>query len=53
MQVVIPAGVVAGAAFMVNTPDGQQLQVTAPPGSNAGDTIAIVVQPPAPKSMSR
>ena len=33
MNVVIPAGVVAGGQFLINTPSGQQMTVTAPPGT--------------------
>ena len=63
MQVVIPTGLAPGAAFTVQTPDGQMMQVVVPPTSKGGDTIAI--QPvervlpvgatiaPAPQAMQR
>lgn len=47
MQVTVPAGIGPGDAFTIGTPDGQQMQVTCPPNSGAGQVLAISV-PAAP-----
>lgn len=41
MQVTVPAGVGAGQAFLVTTPNGSQMQVVAPMGSMPGTQITI------------
>ena len=46
MQIVVPAGVVAGQPFMVNTPSGL-MQVVCPPGVKAGDPMQVNVPLPA------
>ena len=52
MQVVVPTGLQPGTNFMMQAPDGQMMQVTVPPGSKEGDTIAVTAAA-APQSMQR
>ena len=42
MMLQIPAGVVSGGQFQVQTPSGAMMMVTCPPESRAGDTIQIM-----------
>ncbi|EOD38860.1 hypothetical protein EMIHUDRAFT_260625 [Emiliania huxleyi CCMP1516] len=39
----VPAGLSAGDAFVAQLPDGQQIQMTVPPGATAGQQIREVV----------
>jgi len=54
LNVTVPAGVSPGGSFLVNTPNGGQVQVTCPPGVAPGQTIQIQVNsgavPPASKT---
>ena len=43
MQVTVPPGLMEGQAFVIMTPDGQQMQTVVPPGSKAGDVIAVAI----------
>ena len=52
LQVVVPPGLQAGAAFIAQTPTGQQFQVFVPSGTTAGDTVTVAV-PPAQQVMTR
>lgn len=49
LEATIPAGVNAGAQFMIATPSGAQFPVTAPPGSFPGQTIRVRVPAAAPE----
>ena len=53
MQVVVPAGVMPGNAFQVQTPDGVMLQTVVPAGVEPGQTIMITVEPAQPQMMRR
>lgn len=44
-QVAIPDGVEPGGMFIANTPDGQQVQITAPPGSGPGQLVTFNYMP--------
>lgn len=44
-QVAIPDGVHPGGMFIANTPDGQQVQITAPPGSGPGQLVTFNYTP--------
>ena len=56
MQVVVPAGVMPGQAFQVQTPDGVMLQTVVPAGVEPGQTIMITteqtMQPAQPAQMT-
>eukprot|EP00747_Dinoflagellata_sp_TGD_P169814 gnl/TRDRNA2_/TRDRNA2_199779_c0_seq1.p1 gnl/TRDRNA2_/TRDRNA2_199779_c0~~gnl/TRDRNA2_/TRDRNA2_199779_c0_seq1.p1 ORF type:complete len:243 (+),score=29.07 gnl/TRDRNA2_/TRDRNA2_199779_c0_seq1:105-731(+) len=47
-QVQIPQGVEPGGKFIATTPDGQQVEVTCPPGVNVGDSVTFGYMPRAP-----
>ncbi|EOD08918.1 hypothetical protein EMIHUDRAFT_124914 [Emiliania huxleyi CCMP1516] len=46
MQAAVPAGLSAGDAFVAQLPDGQQIQMTVPPGATAGQQIRVVAPEP-------
>ena len=46
MWVVVPPGVKPGGLFQIQTPRGDVLQVTCPPGASAGQQIPVVVPAP-------
>ena len=60
-RVVVPPGVEPGGLFQIQTPSGDVLQVTCPPGASAGQRIPVVVParagseaaPPVPAQMER
>ena len=51
MQAAVPAGLSTGDAFVAQLPDGQQIQMTVPPGATAGQQIRVVA--PAPVQLSK
>ena len=46
MWVVVPPGVEPGGLFQIQTPSGDMLLVTCPPGASAGQRIQVAVQAP-------
>jgi hypothetical protein len=46
MQVVVPAGVVAGQTLAVQGPGGQRLHAVVPPGLSAGQAFTVHMPPP-------
>ena len=60
-EVVVPPGVEPGGFLQIQTPGGDMLQVTCPPGASAGQRIPVVVParagseaaPPVPAQMER
>jgi len=47
MQVVVPAGVMAGQTLTVQGPNGQQVSSVVPPGVSPGQAYTIQMPPPA------
>ena len=61
VQVLVPPGVEPGGLFTIQTPSGDMLQVTCPPGASAGQQIQVAVParagsesaPPVPAQIDR
>ena len=61
MRAVVPPGVEPGGLFTIQTPSGDMLQVTCPPGASAGQQIQVAVParagsesaPPVPAQIDR
>jgi hypothetical protein len=51
MAVTVPAGVGPGGQFAVNTPAGQQLVMTCPPGVMPGQHVNVPLPDPAPPAL--